>query len=141
MNRSCSKCGAQIESPWGFCPHCGAANALVTGKTITPEEHEKAPVQGAFGGLLFGVLAAPVLIIVGGMLCLTGLGIFAGIPMIIAGVFAPLLGPMLGLDTHKGKCPWCGAAVSAMPAIDAFDCPSCSGKIAVKNHRNLVKAV
>jgi DNA-directed RNA polymerase subunit RPC12/RpoP len=141
MNRSCSKCGALIESPWSFCPRCGTANALETPEQIVPQEHEKAPVKGAFGGLLFGVLAAPVLIIVGGMLCLTGLGAIGGIPLIILGFCSPLLGPMLGLDTHKGKCPWCGVAVSAIPPIDTFVCHACSGKIAVKNHRDLVKAV
>jgi DNA-directed RNA polymerase subunit RPC12/RpoP len=140
MNRFCSKCRAQIETPWGFCPHCGAANAPEAAEPIAPEEHEKAPVRGALGGLLFGVLAAPVLIIVGTMLCLTGLGAIGGIPLIIAGVCAPLLGPMLGLDAHKGNCPWCGTKISSMPLFDAFKCPSCSGKIAVKNHRDMVKA-
>ena len=106
-----------------------------------PREHQKAPVRGAFGGMLFGVLAAPVLIIVGGMLCLTWLGAIAGIPMILAGVIAPLAGPLLGMGELKGPCPWCEAPVSCLGLMDGFSCPSCGKRIAVRNHhRELAKA-
>jgi DNA-directed RNA polymerase subunit RPC12/RpoP len=102
-------------------------------------DHENAPVKGAFGGLVLGVIVAPVLIIVGGMLCLTGLGAFAGVPMIIAGFCSPLLGPMLGISAIHGKCPWCGVEVSSVAPLDGFCCEKCNGKIAVKR-RELVRA-
>ncbi|MGA9669213.1 MAG: hypothetical protein WBQ94_08395 [Terracidiphilus sp.] len=104
-----------------------------------PEEHEKAPVQGAFSGLLLGVLAVPILIIPGALICLTGLGAFLGIPMIIVGVLAPLLGPMLGLGTLQGKCPWCGVAVNGRENAKDFACLECGKRIAIK-HREFVAA-
>jgi predicted RNA-binding Zn-ribbon protein involved in translation (DUF1610 family) len=126
-----------MESNWKFCPHCGGASVLaIPGEamrtTLEPEEVERAPVQGAFGGLLFGMLAVPILVIVGTMLCLTGLGAVLGIPMIVAAVFAPLMGPMIGLGALKGKCPWCGIAVSNVANAKDFDCHGCGKRIAIK---------
>lgn len=139
MEAHCSKCKAQLEAPWKFCPQCGAASAAGALKTRMPEEHEKAPVQGAFSGLLLGVLAVPILIIPGALICLTGLGAFLGIPMIIAGIFAPLLGPMLGMGTLQGKCPWCGVAINGRESSKDFVCLECSKPIAIK-HREFVAA-
>jgi predicted RNA-binding Zn-ribbon protein involved in translation (DUF1610 family) len=139
MEAHCSKCKAQLEAPWKFCPQCGAASAVGALKTRMPEEHEKAPVQGAFSGLLLGILAVPILIIPGALICLTGLGAFLGIPMIIAGIFAPLLGPMLGLGTLQGKCPWCGVAVNGREGANDFSCLECGKPIAIK-HREFVAA-
>lgn len=138
LNAVCSKCQAHLESPWSFCPRCGAASPHTT-EQAKPREHEKAPVEAAFGGIYFGLVAAPVLIIVGGMLCLTGLGAFAGVPMIIAGFLAPLAGPIFGSEMHKGKCPWCGTHVSCVPSTHSFSCHSCGGQI-VQSRHELVKA-
>jgi len=96
-------------------------------------------VKSAFGGLLLGLLAAPVLIILGGMICLTGLGVFLGVPMIIAGVCAPLLGSLLGINALKGKCPWCGSSVGSVALFDRFSCPACSKRIVVRKSE-LVRA-
>jgi DNA-directed RNA polymerase subunit RPC12/RpoP len=135
MNELCSKCGAHLSSPWRFCPLCGSVIPPQDLEQHAPSEPEKAPVQGAFSGLLFGVIVAPMCIIVGTMLCLTGLGAFLGVPMIIAGVLAPLLGPMIGIGELKGKCPWCGTEVSNVVNAPGFDCHVCSKRIAVENHR------
>jgi DNA-directed RNA polymerase subunit RPC12/RpoP len=102
-------------------------------------DHEKAPVKSGLSGLVLGFLAAPVLIIYGGMICLTGLGIFLGIPMIVAGVCAPLIGSLLGLNALRGKCPWCSADVSGVGIFDRFSCPSCSQRI-VMQKRVLTRA-
>jgi DNA-directed RNA polymerase subunit RPC12/RpoP len=139
MEGHCSKCEAHLELPWKFCPHCGAASIHETQKKAELEEHERAPVEGAFGGLLYGMLAVPILIIVGTLLCLTGLGAILGIPMILAAVFAPLLGPMIGLGALKGKCPWCGSAVNSIANEKDFACRACSKRIAIK-HREFVRA-
>ena len=93
MNGTCSKCGMRMESPWSFCPQCGTASTHESQEAAVPEQHEQPPVKGAFSGLFLGVIVAPVLIIVGAMLCLTGLGAFVGVPMIIVGALSPLLGP------------------------------------------------
>ena len=140
MNAACQKCAAHLEAVWKFCPHCGATNAQKIERLPHDHiEHEKPPVKSAFGGLLLGLVAAPVLIIGGGMICLTGLGVFLGVPMIIAGVCAPLLGSLMGINALKGKCPWCGAAVGSVALFDRFSCPACSKRIVVRK-RELVRA-
>ena len=140
MNATCRKCTAQLEAGWKFCPHCGATNAQeIHLPALEHQEHEKPPVKTAFGGLLLGLLAAPVLIILGGMICLTGLGVFLGVPMIIAGVCAPLLGSLLGINALKGKCPWCGSSVGSVALFDRFSCPACSKRIVVRKSE-LVRA-
>jgi DNA-directed RNA polymerase subunit RPC12/RpoP len=140
MSGTCSKCAARIEAEWKFCPHCGATSVKESQEPMHEHpDHEKAPVKGAFSGLLLGLLAAPVLIIYGGMICLTGLGVFLGVPMIVAGVCAPLIGSLMGLSSLKGKCPWCGAAVGSVAIFDRFSCPACNKRIVVKK-RELMRA-
>jgi hypothetical protein len=53
--------------------------------------------------LYFGLIAMPVMLVVGIMLCLTGWGIFLGIPVIVAAFFAPLAGPLFGMGVAKDK--------------------------------------
>jgi len=142
MEGHCSKCGLGIESRWKFCPDCGAASVHQLQTKALPEVREnpeKSGAPGAFGGLLFGMLAVPILVIVGTMLCLTGLGAILGIPMILAAVFAPLLGPMVGLGALKGKCPSCGIAVSSVANSKDFDCHGCGQRIHIR-HRDFVAA-
>ena len=86
-------------------PNAGVAVSYETLPHAAPAEHEKSSVPGAFGGLLFGVIAAPVLIIFGTLLCLTGLGAFLGVPMIIAAFLAPLAGPLFGIGRARGAVP------------------------------------
>jgi len=139
MQKHCSKCGAQLDSQWSFCPHCGGtmAGTADTGAELKTPENNPAP--GAFGGLVFGVLAVPILVIVGGMLCLTGLGAILGIPMIVAAVFAPLLGPLFGMGAHRGKCPSCGTLVSDIHGRESHECPVCNKPFALKD-REISKA-
>ena len=141
MNETCSKCTARLEASWKFCPQCGAASV---GKVVpetgqTHITHEKAPAKSGLCGLVLGILAAPVLIIYGGMICLTGLGIVLGLPMIIAGVCAPLVGALVGLNVLRGKCPWCDAKVSGVGLFDRFSCPACN-KLIVMRKRDLIRA-
>ena len=138
MDAQCSKCGAQMTATWKFCPHCGTATkeappvaVPAPGEALT----ERAPVRGAFGGLLFGMLAVPILAIVGTMLCLTGLGAILGVPMIVAAILAPVLGPMIGIGALNGNCPWCGVRIHSLITGPEFYCHACSKKIAVKNRQ------
>lgn len=102
MEPVCSHCGEHLDPHWIFCARCGAHLPAPQPKSQT-EPPEAAPVTGAFSGLYFGLIAAPVMVIVGSMLCLTGLGAFLGIPMIVGGILAPLAGPMFGMGVAKGK--------------------------------------
>lgn len=109
MNDLCSKCGEPLASKWIFCARCGAhiertvPAALEQQAAPEPHEHEPAPVAGAFTGALFGIIAVPIALIFGIMLCFTGWGIFIGVPVIILAILAPLAGPMVGLGAAKDK--------------------------------------
>lgn len=137
MSDPCPKCGAQLSTPWRFCPLCGsvALHQTQSQEPPAPSEVEKPPISAAFSGLFFGVIVAPMCIIVGTMLCLTGLGAFLGVPMIIAGIFSPLLGPLIGIGEPKGKCPWCGTAVNNVFNATGFECHACTKRINVRNQR------
>jgi predicted amidophosphoribosyltransferase len=134
MNAQCSKCGTQLALPWIFCPHCGLPVTHETQATAPPAEHQKSSMPGAFGGLFFGVVMAPVLIIFGAMLCLTGLGAILGIPMIIAGLVSPLAGPLLGMNEHQGKCPCCGRHMVSVTDGQPHYCPACDKEFALIDH-------
>ena len=116
MTDLCTQCGEHLVSPAIFCARCGARVSKFETEAEIATEHlaaEKAPVTGAFSGLYFGLIAMPLLLIVGIMLCLTGLGIVFGLPMIVMAIFAPLAGPLLGMgagkDDHPDSHPASGA--------------------------------
>lgn len=100
MNDLCSTCGEPLASNWIFCSRCGAH---IDKPEPVPQEHEPAPVTGAFTGALFGIIALPLALIFGIMLCFTGWGIVIGLPIIILAILAPLAGPMVGLGAAKDK--------------------------------------
>jgi hypothetical protein len=100
---------------------------------VHPREHQHHPARGAFGGLYYGLIAAPILIIPGVLLCLLGWGIFFGVPMIVLGIMAPLMGPVLGMGEHKGKCPSCGTLMISIADSREHECPVCSKKFAIED--------
>ena len=84
---------------------------------------KSAKAQGLAVGLVAGWGLSGSLIIIGILLCCTGIGAIIGIPMIFAGFLAPILGPLLGLGAIKGDCPWCGNSVVRFSFSKGFDCP------------------
>ena len=135
MNAQCTKCRMMLDQSWTFCPKCGLAVTHETHSHAEPAEHEKSSMPGAFGGLLFGVIAAPILLIVGIMLCLTGLGAFLGVPMIIAAIFAPLAGPVFGMGEHKVRCPSCNTRMITIADNRMHYCPTCEKEFALGEHQ------
>jgi predicted RNA-binding Zn-ribbon protein involved in translation (DUF1610 family) len=125
---------------WGFCPKCGLAVSHEAHAQAAPAEHEKSSVPGAFGGLLFGVIVAPVLIIFGTLLCLTGLGALLGVPMIIAAIIAPLAGPLFGIGEHKVRCPSCNTRMITVADSRMHFCPACDQEFALGEHHQVAKA-
>ena len=86
MTDLCSKCGAHLSSPWRFCPLCGAEVPPQAQLQPLPES-EKAPMRSTFTVLFFGVIVTPMCIIVGTMLCLTGLGAILGVAALDSTIF------------------------------------------------------
>src|SRR5215469_2570292 len=140
MNAPCTKCGTLQEVSWSFCPKCGTAISRGAHQNLPQAGHEKSSVPGAFGGLLFGVIVAPVLIILGTLLCLTGLGAFLGVPMILLGIIAPLVGPLIGLGEHTVRCPWCNTREITIADGELHYCPNCDREFALGEHHQVVKA-
>lgn len=138
MSGLCSKCGISLDSSsWKFCPQCGAG--CPRSGSAEPRKHEPAPARFAFSGLFFGLITAPVLIIYGTMICLLGPPMVLGIPLIVAGILAPLAGPYLAINAVRGNCPWCGVKITSVGPLDAFFCYACSQRIVVRK-RELLKA-
>jgi len=90
-------------------------------------------MEGAFSGMALGMIAAPLMIVAGIMLCMTGWGLFVGVPVIVGGILAPLAGPIFGMGEHKGKCPSCGTRVITVADGRAHHCPACSKEFAVED--------
>jgi predicted RNA-binding Zn-ribbon protein involved in translation (DUF1610 family) len=130
MADQCTKCGMLLTSQWSFCPSCGTKTSHQIQQSAEPPEH--VPARGAFGGLAIGMLVAPILVIAGTMVCLTGWGIFIGVPMILVGVLAPLAGPVIGMGEHLGKCPSCGTSVVSKADGRTHHCPACDKDFAVR---------
>jgi hypothetical protein len=138
MNGTCLHCGEHLDTRWAFCPHCAAPRPR-EGKT-GPPPHEKLPVRGGVSGLVVGLIMAPVLIIYGTLICLmVGPWMALGIPMIVAGICAPIVGPFIAISAVRGKCPWCGTKIASVGPLDAFYCYACSKRIEIRK-RELVRA-
>jgi len=140
MSAPCTKCGTLLETSWSFCPKCGLGVTREAHPHPAQAERERSSVPGAFGGLLFGVIVAPVLIILGTLLCLTGLGAFLGVPMIIGAIIAPLVGPLLGLGEHKIRCPYCNTREITVADNKLHYCPNCDKEFALGDHHQVAKA-
>lgn len=119
MCSQCLHCHSQLIEGCHFCPNCGIAvpkeaplEAVGPEQEIIIPEPGNAPVSGVFGGLFFGALAVPVLIVVGALLCFLPLGFIVGLPMLIAAILAPALGLEMGLSNSKRNVLEKGSAPS-----------------------------
>lgn len=128
-SHSCSKCGANLDVSWAFCPQCGGAGVHNRPK---PESREKAPARYVFSGVILGFVTAPVLIIYGTLICLLGPPMVLGIPLIVLGILAPFAGPYLAINAVRGRCPWCDTKITSVGPIDAFFCHACSKPIVIR---------
>jgi predicted RNA-binding Zn-ribbon protein involved in translation (DUF1610 family) len=117
------------SGPGKFCPNCGAAVVHES----HPIEHEHHQVRNALGGMFYGLVAAPILIIPGILLCFLGWGMVLGIPMILLGILMPIWGPIFGLHEHRGKCPSCGTRMISVEDGKVHACPVCDEKFALED--------
>ncbi len=63
-------------------------------------------------------------------------GMAIGIPVILAALYSAFfIPPKVDRGLYIGKCPHCGAAMSATHYQTEVDCPSCRGDVAVRDSR------
>lgn len=140
---SCPECSKEISDKAQSCPNCGipinsvfpeiSKTELNYTETVASNE---AAVQGCVG-CMAGSMTMWLAIIVGGLLCLTGIGAFVGVPLIFFGILIPFVLPFLtgaaGSMSRKGACPYCSNQISSYTT--AFDCIFCKKRIIVKDNK------
>jgi len=67
---------------------------------------KKLGFKGAFG---LGLLAGFLLIVVGALLSFTVILAIIGVPLIIAGIFAPIIAPFMYKNSYHLRCGKCNA--------------------------------
>lgn len=98
-------------------------------------ETKSAKGEGMAVGCATGPVAAILLIGLGGILCLTGIGAIIGIPLILGGLLAPFLAPLLGLSNIKGQCPYCGSDVLVSSREPGVNCRACKKRIVIRDKK------
>ncbi len=82
--------------------------------------------------------ALEILAVLAGIcLCSTGtIGLVAGGAVILAALYSGLfIPPKIDRGLYIGKCPHCGADMSATHYQTEVDCPSCGADVAVRDSR------
>ena len=76
-------------------------------------------------------------VLAGLSLCSTGtIGAVFGAPLALLSIYSAFfIPPKINRGLYLGKCPHCGADISATHYQDQIDCPSCAGDIAVRDSR------
>ncbi len=92
-------------------------------------------VNGFFTGISAGLITASIFILVGFLLCLTGIGAIIGVPLIIGGIASPFIGPVAGLTSIKGKCPYCESEVQASSTDKGVTCAACKKRIVIRDKK------
>lgn len=156
----CRFCGVEIPDESQFCSKCGKAtqvheaeqnyrlrgqmsqlksehNSAMQEETDKSQvtETESAKASGAAVGCMGGLAGSGCLLVLGGLLSATGIGAIIGVPMILAGLLLPFIGPILGFNSIKGPCPYCGYSVQALPTDPGLNCPACKQRIVVREKR------
>ena len=131
MDTHCLNCGQVLASLWPFSPQCGT---VVAHKDHVPLIHQPEPSKAALSGMYIGLVAAPIFLISGVMLCLTGWGVFFGVLFFLLGIIAPLYGPIVDMREHRGKCPSCGTRMISIADSKEHECPVCDKNFAIEQH-------
>lgn len=158
----CPKCNRPIPNSVGKCISCGMTATDAQQIIDQQQRQQQQPIinqgppnqtpptspsntksaglgEGLFGGCV-GVSCGIWFIIIGIVLCFTGVGALIGIPLIIAGLLAPFLGGVIGLAQLKGNCPYCAMTITADATSignGGIDCPSCTNRILIRDKQFL----
>lgn len=114
-----------------------------TPSSINTNESLKKPGKAANSaaggclGFIAGSMGFTMSLIVGGLLCLTGVGAIIGIPMILGGCILPFLGAgaggAAGFAMQTESCPYCGHEIKYMKNNPGLDCPACAQRIIIRD--------
>lgn len=108
------------------------------GSTKT-ESGKKNIVEAFVLGGVAGVVTGVLMIIVGSILTVTLIGSIIGIPLIIAGIWGMVGGPLIGVLTNrkaiKGPCPYCGTTVLGQSTDAGITCKACKKRIVLRDKR------
>jgi hypothetical protein len=80
-------------------------------------------------------------LVVGAALCSIGkIGVLFGVPIALGALYSGFfIAPKFKRGIYSGRCPHCGALMSAMHYQEKVDCPTCSGTVKVENSRFLAQ--
>jgi hypothetical protein len=74
-------------------------------------------------------------VLIGLAACSVGpIGVAIGVPVILAALYSAIfIPPKVDRGLYIGKCPHCGADMSATHYQTEVDCPSCRGDVALRD--------
>ena len=81
------------------------------------------------------LVTAVFCIIFGFGLCLTGIGLLIGIPMIVYGLISPFTTKGVEMKLLRGKCPYCASDIVVIKTKPGATCRACKGRIIIKGNR------
>jgi hypothetical protein len=90
----------------------------------------------------FAIALGLLLFIAGLVITLTlgdgsSIGLFFGIPLLLAGLVLPLfmLRHLFKQNEVAGPCPYCSAPIKTSDATIRLECPTCQGVVAVRDEK------
>lgn len=133
----CPFCAELIATTSVFCPHCGsklnASEKQAVGEngsaTSNLNEASRAPGVGLAAGAGASVIGLGCMVPLGILLCCTVIGAIIGIPLILAGLGTPALGPIAAMGALRGQCPYCGKKIVVLPLPGKKTFTALTGKI------------
>jgi endogenous inhibitor of DNA gyrase (YacG/DUF329 family) len=110
----------------------------MSAKEPVAEKHGRTP-DSAFS-FSFAIAIGLLLFIGGLVITLTlgdggGIGIFFGIPLLLAGLVVPLvmMRHLFKQNEVTGPCPYCGATIKTSDATIRLDCPACNRAVGIRD--------
>ena len=111
---------------------------------MSANEPDAKPARTLDSGFRFSfAVAIGLILFIGGLvISLTlgngsSIGLFFGIPLLLAGLIVPLImmRDQFKLNDVSGECPYCSTSLKTSDATIRFRCPSCKGEVAVRDEK------